>query len=557
MNEKSLDQHRYYPKEAELALLSNALQTYFSFPERSNERSQFAAEVSKQLLQFSNHWNQRAVRLWFTNNKSNFRKVDPNEQYYVQYQQMQPQIPQQILKNVMKQLKQSIPRQTSVHFAQTYTVSQTSPMQPPLQMPMQQPIKIQSHPLQNLEQNRALPTESFIPQLNQLCKAAKQANDNEILSIVNEFDKTCQLMHSKFINGALENREIFKTINFPSPKEVLVNYYDFSPRPPSADPHGDLWKQKRNFTDTIKAFDTSYIGPCGCAYIHCMPDGPERAISIKSGDNWKCFQLKVKNQIDKCIINEKYGFSISTSSLVITDFENNTSLDEIKLNSTTGYASISLAHKDNAICGFSSSPTINYVTSAGKLTQITPNVPQSYGISSLGFLESSSFNGMVVSFSQSPTIQVLSSDGKPVRYLIGHTDITNSISISNGLILTTSEDKTSKIWDIRQSTPAMSLSADKKSVTGSSINGKYVALCTYDATVCLFDLRIVKPIIGIKTDEYAGESPFYDDQSDTLKLFGVASKEGRSDSLLFLRDDLQSSKYIYREYNNLLSKSVV
>ena len=69
MSEKGFDIRRYHPSSQEQSILIPNLRLYFSYPERSPDRSRIASEVSNQLLKHSDHWSIRSVRLWFNNNK--------------------------------------------------------------------------------------------------------------------------------------------------------------------------------------------------------------------------------------------------------------------------------------------------------------------------------------------------------------------------------------------------------------------------------------------------------------------------------------------------------
>ena len=66
------DSKRYYPSPMEQSILVQNVGNYFSKPERSVERNKIAADVSAQLMKISDHWNHRAVRLWFNNNKHTY-----------------------------------------------------------------------------------------------------------------------------------------------------------------------------------------------------------------------------------------------------------------------------------------------------------------------------------------------------------------------------------------------------------------------------------------------------------------------------------------------------
>ena len=66
------DSKRYHPSQLEQSILVQNVGNYFSKPERSVERNKIAANVSTQLMKISDHWNHRAVRLWFNNNKHTY-----------------------------------------------------------------------------------------------------------------------------------------------------------------------------------------------------------------------------------------------------------------------------------------------------------------------------------------------------------------------------------------------------------------------------------------------------------------------------------------------------
>ena len=61
---------RYYPSPTEQAILINGTRYYFSQPERSPKRNIITKKYSNEFSPFNPHWNHRAVRLWFNNNKS-------------------------------------------------------------------------------------------------------------------------------------------------------------------------------------------------------------------------------------------------------------------------------------------------------------------------------------------------------------------------------------------------------------------------------------------------------------------------------------------------------
>ena len=212
-------------------------------------------------------------------------------------------------------------------------------------------------------------------------------------------------------------------------------------------------------------------------------------------------------------------------------------------------ASICLGDSKTAIGGLGSSPAIYSINSESNLQTITPQlVPPNWGISSLSCINEKATEGICVAFSQSPVLRVYNPEGKIIRYLMGHTEMTNLVKCSDDMILTASEDKTAKLWDVRSSAPFLSLSYEKYSIHSCCLSKNFALLGIEDRSLCVFDIRGVHPVLGVRTDEYAIESPYYNEAKDKLTMFGVASKDGINDSILFLNDNMESTKYVYRQY---------
>jgi hypothetical protein len=81
-----------------------------------------------------------------------------------------------------------------------------------------------------------------------------------------------------------------------------------------------------------------------------------------------------------------------------------------------------------------------------------------------------------------------------------------------------------------------------------------VAFCFHSRHIGVIDIRStpMQAILGISMEEHGATNMCYHPATDTLCLFGVATKEGNSDSLLFLDGDGSSRKYVFRRYRNFL-----
>ena len=680
------DGKRYYPQQEELNILNQSISKYFSFPERSQERSTFAAEISDQLQKISQHWTKRAVRLWFNNNKTNvpsmkndasknsLSNLSPhhkqiieqqkilaaqarkkqngiqfhqNQQLYqspqsltpeqlqqlqilqqsqgkspqidisqiYQAQKQQYQLNQQIQKTQQQQQQQQIqqpiqipqnprqqpltnpiPRPPSVHFSNTYTISQSNTGLPPIQRQMPTQTSMQQFQQQQQQQqnfvinqqqnkNQLIPPRSLSPiiarssspstslqtvflsnndesdvymdKLIKCIQMVKVENAN-INQIGKEFDQIVSEMHSKDIFKPLEIPK--QSFNFPSQKAQLPYFSEQPQRPPSVDPHGALW-QTRSFNSlTIDCFDSAFNGPNVSVYVHPEPSSPNRQIRYVENDKWVDLNLGTKDRIESICCDEKFCYSVSCSSVIVTNLAKKKSSAEIKLSKNNfGTSTCALTHNNSCLVGFSTESTIYYVTQDAKFRSIIPNdLPKDIGIACIDCVNQNVGEGSIVSYTNSPSLHIISPDGKLIRKLIGHTSTVTSMRTYSNLCLTISEDKTAKVWDIRYNTPVLSFSADKKPLHGCSLCSKYALLCTTDKTICVFDLRAAKPLLGVSTGDYLPYSPFLDEKLDQFSFFGIASKDGMiNDSLLFLGDDMENTKYVYRQYKPFISKYII
>jgi hypothetical protein len=571
---------RYYPNSAEQEILTNAIATYFSYGERSTERNAFAEKISGQLQKFSSHWTKRAVRLWFNNNKKILENqpktpviASPSQQKSV----MAAPIPQNPTQNfnqlyiqqkspILLQHNSPIPspttssmpnKQPSVHFAPTFTVTQPNPNMPQIQQQMP--------PIQNAQAitpqapwvsdpcKRANDSSEYNERLIRIVESTKIKNQN-IEALSNEFEQICKEMHSQNIKQPLEIPK--KSINFPSERKILPSFSIGPPRPPSVDPHGALWNSRTFTAEIIEAFDCTYNTKSATMYIRSETDGPQRRVYYLNSGKWLNTRIGTTNRIESCCGDDNFCFALSSSTLYITNIKTGQFLKENRLSaSDCGFSSVAISANSTAIAGFSSAQTLYYISNNGKVNTINPeDFRADRFVCAIDCLDSNVANGIITAFSQTPVLTIYSSDGKIVRRLIGHTDATNCIRTINNFILTASDDGTAKLWDYRISAPVLSFTADKKAINGCSLTRGYVMLSTYDRNVCVFDMKNPRPYLGVQTNDYAAESLYYDEENDVLSFFGVASKDGINDSLLFLYDNFESSKYVFRQYKPFIKR---
>ena len=489
-----------------------------------------------------------------------------SQQQQPQQQQLKPSIPQNLL-------SQSQPlNRPNVHFnpmqMQPNTLAPPSQGQPQLQSsnlyqqsqpPQMQPAKSfnawpapDPNRLKNLKQEYQHKLSNILDSLS----SNNQQNDEQIKQTASSFESICQQMHSQQMNFAIDDCKAFQTIYFPpSPMSQKDHLSSLLQRPPSFDVNA-TWQPRKHHTISINTFDTSYNGPDISMYVHSSRTSPKRAITFTKNNQWRTLQLTSSDHVEACVGNNDCAFIMTPYAVTVANLNNSSETPkEVQLSTKIAtIASICMGDSKTAIGGLGSSSTIYSINSECNLQTINPeSIPPNWGISSLHCLNEKASEGICIAFSHSPVVRVYNPEGKLIRYLLGHTEMINLVKCTDNLILTASEDKTAKIWDSRSSAPFISLSYEKYSIHSCCISKNFALLGTEDRSLCVYDIRGVHPVLGVRTDEYAIESPYYHEEKDKLTMFGVASKDGINDSILFLNDNMESTKYVYRQYAPFVS----
>jgi WD40 repeat protein len=138
---------------------------------------------------------------------------------------------------------------------------------------------------------------------------------------------------------------------------------------------------------------------------------------------------------------------------------------------------------------------------------------------------------------------------------VGHTDTPIKLCpISEQVFISAADDRSIKIWDIRQHAPIGHIGTNNRSVMALSCSPNHVIFELNDRWVCAVDIHGPKysPVVGVSMEEYGADAMFYDIEKDSLSLFAQATQEGSNDSLLFIDVEGSSRKYIFRKYPNFL-----
>jgi hypothetical protein len=108
-SDEEIKDGRYFPSALEQSILMQTIEKYFQLPERSEDRSVVVQTVTRQLAEINPRWTNRAVRLWFNNNKRACLKSQ------VQFDPAQVRATNSVSAEQMPLKKRSLPpRSTSV-----------------------------------------------------------------------------------------------------------------------------------------------------------------------------------------------------------------------------------------------------------------------------------------------------------------------------------------------------------------------------------------------------------------------------------------------------------
>lgn len=580
---------RYYPTAMEQTILVQNVARYFSFPERSVDRNKVAAEVSSRLTKISDHWTHRAVRLWFNNNRHTYHpdpKPSPPPIPMKPVKEVKfkdpPQMPMMQHQMHMMQVQMMQPMHQMQQSPQMYQLPpQTLPpipnmmlpppmMPPPPQPPAQQPYAPPQWMQQKPEQQ--ITTKSNWQELNEIArKIMSQDQTIDVPALSRNFDSICaEIRQTGQLNALPIVSNEKNSIVFPSQPDPVTfslgNSEDMSYSTRTllnSNTSDHIFQHRARVDIPVAAYDTCYINKNVAAYIHNVRVSPERAVSFvpltqkpENGKmNWKTTMTKVNSRIESFLIDSKqqnaWLFGNAKLHKVPIDKEGKTS--SIVIASTGSYSTPLIEILDHVAFGFDMSSLIYISDQNMKITTIQPpSIPPENNYSILCAFGSN----FVCSINQSNAIRMLDCNGNEIRQFVGHTDPAIHIdAMSDTMFVSASDDRSIKLWDIRQSISIGHIDGNKKSITALSCTTKFVFFGVHDKYINVVDIRgtTFAPYLAISTDEHTIYSMNYEPTNDRVHMFGIATKDGNNDSLLFIDEEGGSRKYLYRQYEHFLN----
>jgi WD40 repeat protein len=218
------------------------------------------------------------------------------------------------------------------------------------------------------------------------------------------------------------------------------------------------------------------------------------------------------------------------------------------LESTNGLIAPLVMKNGRLVIGLPESPQLYFVNDSLKIDCIQPNFGCRRGYSVVCPFGDRLLCGLL----DSVAIRLIDETGIEANAFVGHADTPKFLSpISKDCFVSAGDDRAVNLWDVRESVPITHIDLAPRDILGVCGCETCVVFSLDDKTICSVDIRALpnRPMLGLSLDDYHASSIYYDDHSNSLRLFGAASISGDSNSLLFLNDGI-NRKYILRQYHN-------
>jgi hypothetical protein len=536
---------RYFANPQEQKILIQGLQSYFAFPERSQNRNKIAKEVSQFLHLFSPHWTHRAVRLWFNNNRHT---------YLGDADAPRPDAPPMPAPTSPKSSKRERPAEpprapafadSAPGFPTTQAPTASGIAIPPQQFHALHPLSF-SHPSQTTQP----PVEQLYQSASALINEIRRMTDSDPRrhTQIMEFDDNCLKIISNLRTIKPERIEpALKFVPFPFPRDESREFRflespssEFSeftmggsffnhpvygsdiPRDFLGDHSGThtIW-QRRDFDDIKLGYFEAAALTTQCAAFVLPIGAHQKAVQFmryrETAQQWQGISLDVQKPVEAMCLNEDTAWILTDSVAHGISLIGDPPI--IVRLTATGSGTIA-PMGEGIVAGFPNSPRLFLINRRAQVFE----VPVRYGgVTSVAAIG----DHALCAIPESGTIRMIAADGRDDRSFVGHCGPVVGIArMSQNLFASHGRDETVRVWDTRQPGPLSSVVHPHVSVTCLAGSPLHLVCGFASHRLGVVELRKdhCKPVLGVDTPGLTALSLSYDDSADHLSLFGASDQ---------------------------------
>ncbi|KAH0788326.1 hypothetical protein GPJ56_007800 [Histomonas meleagridis] len=405
-----------------------------------------------------------------------------------------------------------------------------------------------------------------------------QPNDPRISQSIADFDDLCNSFIAKF--GPIQPEKVhpmLPAIKFPFTDEKSLDLssldlsYDFSAtdlirtdsfgRAPSLTSQifsakdnfasQNIWNN-RPFTDeNVMHFENTALNNEFAAIIMVPFGSTQKGLSVnkyhEKNSQWLLYNIELKNKVESMALGSLSAWLLTSNSVANVPFSKTMDTKMAPMPETPGVRCIT-SFNNGSVVHFSNSSDLIFLDNEMHQT-ITPTKYK--GITAIAPTN----DKLMCCITGSCALRMISATGDEIRTFAGHcAPVTGVVHMGNEVFASFSSDSTVRIWDSRQFLPVTTISAPDSSVCCLSGTPEYVICGFHNKKIGVVDLRKPsgKAILGVNTQDYEPINMCYDQNYDTLAMFGITQRGTNDDSMRFFDIDGSKSQRVFRTYQSFI-----
>ena len=500
---------RYHPSVQEQNVLTPNLKQYFSYPERSPDRSRIACEVSNELSKISNHWTNRAVRLWFNNNKKLVDSTSTDTGTEPEVHKGMSSTSSGGLSSISNS-GQPTSNSSSGSSDQTKDISESSGTSTP-----------DTTPSQNMEYTIANKLKQLEDEAVWCSYGSKRMQE-----IISQYNSIC-LQDPAIVNTTATIKSS-NYIEFPSPPAQIMPFAIVDLLNKSDENlQRQIWCNRNKRTITIPSTEVNTINNGYAAYVY-EQNGAKTLSYVANPEystEWKSMPIRCETRVSSLTIGSmNSAWAISDKFLIRVLFD--TQQQVMSVIPGGPLENTCIVSDKNFICFSASNHNTLYLTNDQmSIFPVQVLIPCS-GITDICLLG----GNIVCGISQSTICSLVDKTGKEIRPFIGHRNpVTHISKITDSIFCTCSSDNSIKLWDSREPRAVATFFANGATPTTLTSSSNYIVSGYDDSKLRTFDIRHkqAKALLGVEIERQTASNISFNEKLDALTMFTYSNNEER------------------------------